>query len=267
MAAGNAATAGPQRTDEASPDLVHPPPQPDDVAVDRPRRQPRGPGPPVPGERPVVEREPEHRQVLVDPRDLGQPLEPPAEVVAEEAHEATGERRARLIAGSVGRATVQPRQHRPCLGERIGAVGRCVDHRDRIGGQVAPAAGSPGTRALEQREPWEVAERLGRVHRRDAVERGQPDARRGAGGSLRGMGSRRVEHAAMIWGPSAHRRCTVMGGNVPARQLGIRIGRLDAGPNDAITDVRGVRVGPHHADRGPRADGRRPRARSAPASP
>ena len=30
---------------------------------------------------------------------------------------------------------------------------------------------------------------------------------------------------------------------MPARQLGIRIGRLDAGPNDAITDVRGVRVG------------------------
>ena len=28
-----------------------------------------------------------------------------------------------------------------------------------------------------------------------------------------------------------------------ARDLGIRIGRLDAGPNDAITDVRGVRVG------------------------
>jgi D-aminopeptidase len=34
-----------------------------------------------------------------------------------------------------------------------------------------------------------------------------------------------------------------MGGNVPARELGIRIGRLDPGPHDAITDVRGVRVG------------------------
>jgi D-aminopeptidase len=30
---------------------------------------------------------------------------------------------------------------------------------------------------------------------------------------------------------------------VPARELGIRIGRLDAGQNDAITDVPGVRVG------------------------
>jgi D-aminopeptidase len=34
-----------------------------------------------------------------------------------------------------------------------------------------------------------------------------------------------------------------MGGNVPARELGIRIGSLEPGAHDAITDVRGVRVG------------------------
>src|SRR4029079_18284011 len=34
-----------------------------------------------------------------------------------------------------------------------------------------------------------------------------------------------------------------MGGNVPARELGIRIGSLERGTRDAITDVRGVRVG------------------------
>ena len=49
--------------------------------------------PAIPGDDPVVEREPERRQFLVVDRDRRQALEGVAKVVAEEAHEAAGERR------------------------------------------------------------------------------------------------------------------------------------------------------------------------------
>ena len=70
------------------------------------------------------------------------------------------------------------------------------------------------------------------------------DARRHAGGAAaRETGLRRVEHEAMIWGPHRTGDAPSVEGNVPARELGIRIGRLEPGAHDAITDVRGVRVG------------------------
>ena len=61
--------------------------------------------------------------------------------------------------------------------------------------------------------------------------------------AVRGTGFRRVVHGAMIWGPSegaAMKRGWRQRGRTGPRDC---IGRLDAGRNDAITDVRGVRVG------------------------
>ena len=56
-------------------DLVEAAGQPPTVAVERPAAEPGVAGPPVPGDDPVVEREPERRQVLVVGRDRRQPLE------------------------------------------------------------------------------------------------------------------------------------------------------------------------------------------------
>ncbi len=58
------------------PHLSEAPISPADVAIDRPCRQPREARPAVPGQGPVLEAEPERWQVLVDPGDRRQPLEP-----------------------------------------------------------------------------------------------------------------------------------------------------------------------------------------------
>ena len=68
------------------------------------------PRPPVPRDRPVVQREPQDRQVLVDARDRRQPLEPSAEVVAQVPDEPARERRHR---GSPSSPAVHPRAAAP----------------------------------------------------------------------------------------------------------------------------------------------------------
>ena len=63
------------------------------VAVERAPGQPRRAGPAVPGDRPVVEGEPEERQALVVRGRRRQALEDVAELVGEEADEPAEERR------------------------------------------------------------------------------------------------------------------------------------------------------------------------------
>ena len=89
-------------------------------------------GPAVPGDRPVVEREAQHRQVLVHARDRRQPLEPAAEVVGEVADEA---------AGNGGAA---PRRPVPPAGERPTASSRASSARASANGS-GPSAGASST--------------------------------------------------------------------------------------------------------------------------
>ena len=74
-------------------DVVEPAGQAASVTIERPAADPGVAGPPIPGDDPVMERQPKRRQVLVDRRARGQPLEDRAEVVAEEADQAAEEGR------------------------------------------------------------------------------------------------------------------------------------------------------------------------------
>ena len=235
------------------------------------------PGPAVPGQRPVVEREPQRGQVLVDPGDR----RAAARTVARGRSRGTRRGRQRTGACRPARSAVdavrrrpsvaaQPRQHRPGLGERVGPVGRRVHDRDGVGGQVAPASRPARSCALEQGEARQVAERLGGVQRRDAIQRRARAAderrRTRAGAAACGNGppagwARGDDMGAV----SRARRRTVGEATCAARELGIRIGRLEPGAHDAITDVRGVRVGHATLIEGDGAARRRPRARCAPA--
>ena len=67
--------------------------QPPRVAVERTPREPRMTGPPVPGDDPVVQSEPERRQTLIVERDRRQPLERVPQVIAEEPDKASEEPR------------------------------------------------------------------------------------------------------------------------------------------------------------------------------
>ena len=162
---GPAASAGagwPWRRRVVKPgmDVVEPPRQPAPVAVERSPADPGVAGPTVPGHDPVVEREPEGRQVLVDRRDRRQPLEAGAEVVAEEADEATEERR---DVGRDERRPVEPGDQPAGDRERVRPGGRRLEDRDRVGGEVRPACVAAGPGALEQDQAGQVAERLGHV--------------------------------------------------------------------------------------------------------
>ena len=139
-------------------------------------------GPPVPGDDPVVERQPQRRQALVVGRDRRQPLEDVPEVVAEEPDEAAEEARG---IGRHDRGRVEPGEQPARHGERVRAGGRRLQDGDRVGGEVRPAGVAAGPGALEDGQPGQVAEGLGGVdgaRRGDAV--GQPpqaEGRRDAG--------------------------------------------------------------------------------------
>ena len=160
---------------DASEDVAHAAAEARPVPVDGTAPEPRGARAPVPREHPVVEGEPQQRQVLVHARDRRHALEPPAQVVGEVPHQAARERR------SIGRCrsvTGHPPQQGPRLGERIRALGRRVEDEDRVRGQEGPAPRATWPGALEQREARKVAERFGGINGPDGVERGNPQDRR-----------------------------------------------------------------------------------------
>ena len=147
---------------------------------------------PVPGDRPVVQREPEDRQVLVHAGDRRQPLEPPAEVVAEVADEPARERRRS--------ARRRPRRRRPAAAapapRRTGRRPRTARPAPRGGrrsgsssARSAPAARSragrgPAGRGTPRRRP---SARRRRARRRAHHDRPSIAGRRGRG-ATRGSG-------------------------------------------------------------------------------
>ena len=99
-------------------DVVESAGQPAGVAIERPAAEPGVAGPAVPGDDPVVQREPQRRQVLVGRRDGRQAFEHGAQVVAEEADQAAEERRG---VGRDERRPVEPGDEPACDGERVGS--------------------------------------------------------------------------------------------------------------------------------------------------
>ena len=186
--------------------------------------------------------QPQQRQVLVHQGVRWQALETPAKVVAEVSDQTPGERR------PVGRSrgpTPEPQQHGPRLRERVRTLGGSIKDQHGVRGQVGPAPGPTGSGTLEQDEARELAERLRDIERREAVQHAEAlQQRLGAApvAALCRTGFRDRVHPAMIGGPH-HGGRDEAGGTVGARELGIRIGRLTPGENDAITDVPGVLVG------------------------
>ena len=248
---------------EALPHRRDPRVEPRLVAVDRPRRQPRRAGAPVPGERPVVEAEPEDREVLVHPGDGRQPLESPAEVVAEVADEARP-RTAASRARRRGRrhptdrrraapASTSPRRTGPRrpTGRRPPRSGR---RSGSSSGRSGPAARSRAGRGPGRSRNASAAS-IGAIASSSGTRR-TTQARGNA--AVRGTGLRRVVHGAMIWGPSEG----------AAMKRGWRQ-RGRTGPRDSYWPPRGrperrdhgrpwrARRA-HDADRGRRAARRRP---------
>ncbi len=139
-----------RRVHQAGVDVVEPAGQPATVAIERPPAQPGEAGPAIPGDDPVVEREPERRQVLVRRRRS------PAGARTRRPGRTRGTRRARRgtaahrPARPASRPADSPARARPRTGP---ARRRRLQDRDRVGGQVAPARVAPGPRALEQRQP------------------------------------------------------------------------------------------------------------------
>ncbi len=175
-------------------DVVEPAGQAARVAIERPAADPGVAGPPIPGDDPVMERKPEGRQVLVDRRARGQPLEDRAEVVAEEADQAAEEGR------DIGRdeprrvqAGDQPAGDR----EGVGSGRRRLEDGHRIGGEIGPACVAARPGALEQDEAGQVSERLGGV---DRARRGDPVGQPAHAKRRAGAGCR--DHRPMI-GPQA----------------------------------------------------------------
>ncbi len=142
------------------------------VAVERPSGQPGVSGPPVPGDDPVVQREPQHRQALVVHRDRWQTLEGMPEVVAQEAHQAAGEPRG--VGGHDDRP-VEPGHEPAGDGERVVPGGGRFEHGNGVRGQVGPAGVPAWPRALQKGQAGQVAEgfrHIDRAHRGETV--GQP---------------------------------------------------------------------------------------------
>ena len=137
-------------------DVVEPAGQPAAVAVERPAAEPGVAGPAVPGDDPVVQREPQRRQVLVGRGDGRQPLEHGAQVVAEEADEPAEERR--RVGRDDERCPVEAGDEAAGDGERVRSGGRRLQDRDRIRGQVGPAGVAARPGALEQDQARQVAE-------------------------------------------------------------------------------------------------------------
>ena len=146
-------------------------------------------GPPIPGDDPVVEREPERRQALVVGGDRRQPLEDVAEVVAEEADEPAEERR--RIGRDDGRR-VEPGDEPAGDGERVRPGGGRLEDGDGIGGQVVQRALRPG-RALSSRAS------PGRSRNASAASIGAGAAIRSGSRRSRSGGRGRCGHGRATW--------------------------------------------------------------------
>ena len=146
-------------------DVIEPAGQPSAVGIERPSAQPGVPGAAVPGHDPVVEGEPQRRQVLVGRRDLGQPFQRGAQVIAEEADQAAEEWRG---VGGDDRRPVEPRHQPPRHRERVRARGGRFEDGHRVGDKVRPARVATRAGALEEHEARQVTERLGGVDRAGA---------------------------------------------------------------------------------------------------
>ena len=132
------------------------------VAVQGAAAQPGVTGPAVPGHDPVVERQPQRRQVLVGGHDGRQVFERRSHVIAEEADQPAQERR------GVGRhddRAVEARNEPAGDGEGIRTRRGRLQDRDRVGGQVGPARVAPRSSALEQDQAREIPEGLGGIDR------------------------------------------------------------------------------------------------------
>ncbi len=199
--------------------------------------------------------------MLVHPCDRREPLEAAPEVVAQVAHEAAGERRRRRprrgLATGLGcaRHTVQAPQERARLRERVRALGRRVEHRERIGREEAPPARASRARALEQGEPRQVAETLRDVHRGNPVHRGDAQHQRRAAGS--GSGFRDHRHPAMIGVPHRCGRNRGAEAHVRARELGLQDRPARHGGARRDHGRPGRQRGPYDADPRRWAAGRR----------
>lgn len=157
-------------------DIVESAREPPPVAVERAATQPGMSGAPIPGNDPVVERQPEQRQILVGPGDGGQTFQAGAKVVAKEPNEPAKERR--RICGDERRA-IKALDEPPRYGERVRARGRRFEDGGWIGGEVGPSSVAARSCALEEREAGQVAERFRDVDRassRNAV-RQPPEAK------------------------------------------------------------------------------------------
>ncbi len=156
--------------------VVEPTSQASPIAIEGPTADPGMARPPVPGDDPIVEREPERRQVLVGRRERGQALEDRADVVAQEADEPAEEWR--RIRGDDDRPIEAGHEAaRDC--ERVRPGGRRLEDGDRVCRQVGPARVAARSCALEQDEARQVAEGLGGIDRAragDAVRQtSEPD--------------------------------------------------------------------------------------------
>ena len=143
-------------------DLIEPSRQTASIAVEGATAEPGVARAPIPGDDPIVQGEPQRRQVLVGRGDRRQSLEDGPDVIAEEADQPAQERR------RIGRDDHRPVEagdqsagHR----ERVGAGRGCLEDGDGIGGEIGPAGVAPRPRALEQDEARQVAECLGRIDR------------------------------------------------------------------------------------------------------
>ncbi len=143
-------------------DIIEPASQAAPVAIERPTADPGVTRPPIPGHDPVVEGEPERREILVGRGDRRQPLQAGTQVVAEEPDEAAEEGRG--IRRDDDRA-IEPTDEPSRNGERIRAGGRRLEDRDRIGDEVRPACVATRSGTLEQDEPGQIAECLGSIDR------------------------------------------------------------------------------------------------------
>jgi hypothetical protein len=142
-----------------------------------------------------VQRESQKRKILIVGRDRRTTFQEPTEVVAEESDEAAdewgnGAATSVFIGGRHPRLTTgEAAELRARVGEWIATRPCGVDDAARIGREVAPSRSAARSRALEEGEPGDTAERLRSVHRRHGVERREPfDAHRLLDAGLGGRG-------------------------------------------------------------------------------
>ena len=138
--------------EQAGVDVVETAGQTSSVAIERPAAEPGMTGPPIPGDDPVVEREPKRRQALIVDRDRRQALQDVPEVVAEEPDEAAEERAARRPARPASRRDGRARRRAtangsgPAAGDSRTATGSAVRYVQRAlrPGRALSSSASPG---------------------------------------------------------------------------------------------------------------------------